>query len=75
MDNEGREQIKKDLDPHKPARMAMWLWGAQYASSGMGSMRYWDSLSDSAKNTSRRAVAEIIAARPRPQRGAHRLGR
>ena len=54
---------KRDLNPHKPARMAMWLWGADYAASGKGSMGYWDTLSDSAKEMCRRAVAEIEAAR------------
>lgn len=48
-----------DLTPHKPARMAMWLWGADYAASGKGSMGYWYSLSDSAKETWRRDLIEV----------------
>jgi hypothetical protein len=55
---------QRDLNPHKAARMAMWLWGAHYAASGKGSMGYWDSLSESARETCRRAVAEIEASRP-----------
>lgn len=50
---------KRDLNPHKAARMAMWLWGANYAASGLGSMGYWDSLSEQARETCRRAVSEI----------------
>ena len=60
------EMAKRDLSPHKPARMAMWLWGANYASSGLGSMGYWDSLTDQARETCRRAVAEIEGAPSEP---------
>ena len=59
-----RAMAQRDLDPHKPARMAMWLWGANYAASGLGSMGYWDSLSEGAKETCRRAVADIEGAQP-----------
>jgi hypothetical protein len=58
-----KAMAQRDLNPHKPARMAMWLWSASYAASGKGSMGYWDSLSESAKKTCRSAVAEIEAAR------------
>lgn len=57
-----KAMAQRDLKPHKSAKMAMWLWGANYAASGNGSMGYWDSLSDSAKETARRAVADITAA-------------
>lgn len=50
---------KRDLNPHKAARVAMWLWGPRYARSGLGSMGYWDSLSDSEKDTCRLAVSDI----------------
>lgn len=58
-----REQAQRDLNPHKPARFAMWLWGARYARTGKGSMGFWDSLNDSEQDLCRRAVAEIAAAR------------
>ena len=50
---------RRDLNPHKAARMAMWLWSANYAASGLGSMGYWDSLSEQARETCREAVSEI----------------
>lgn len=57
-------QAQRDLTPHREARMAMWLWSADYATSGLGSMAYWDSLSEAARNTARRAVAEILRCPP-----------
>lgn len=54
-----------DLDPHKPARAAMWLWGACYAKSGLGSMGFWrEQLTEEERDLCRRMVAEIEAARP-----------
>ena len=50
----------RDLNPHKPARMAMWLWSADYAARGLGSMGYWDQLREGEKETCRRAVKEIL---------------
>ena len=58
-----KKEIQRHKNPHKPATMAMWLWSANYASSGKGIMDYWDELSESAKNTARRAVKEILAVR------------
>lgn len=58
-----KAQAQRDLNPHKPARFAMWLWGDRYARSGKGSMGFWDSLHHHEKNLCRQAVAEITAAR------------
>lgn len=61
-----REQAQRDLHPHKPAVFAMWLWGARYASGGLGSMGFWDSLTDSERDLCRRAIAQIEAAPAEP---------
>lgn len=52
----------RDLHPHKAARFAMWLWGVRYANQALGSMGFWDSLTDHERDLCRRAVAEIEAA-------------
>ena len=65
-----REQARRDLNPHKPARFAMWKWSDEYARLGLGSMGFWDRLDDRRKELSRRAVAEIEAAPAEPT-GAH----
>lgn len=61
-----KEQARRDLNPHKAARMAMWLWGANYAASGLGSIGYWDQLSERDKFTCRQAVADILKAPDEP---------
>lgn len=61
-----REQAQRDLNPHKPARFAMWLWGRRYAYQGLGSMGFWDSLTESEQALCRQAVAEIEAAPAEP---------
>lgn len=55
--------MKKDetrnLNPHKPALVAMWLYGARYAAQMGGSMDFWDKLSDTEKRLCRKLVSEI----------------
>lgn len=43
------KQMNEDLNPTKPAIVAMIIWGAEYAEKGMGSMAYFDQLPDSEK--------------------------
>lgn len=50
---------KRNLNPHKPAKAAMYLYGAAYSKFGGGSMDFWDSISDSAKRLCRDLVADI----------------
>lgn len=47
-------QARRNLDPHREARLAMLVWGYEYAhkQSG-GSMDFYDSLSDSRKRNLR----------------------
>ena len=53
---------RRDLNPHKPAVAAMWLWGAAYAKSGLGSMGFWDRLPEREKQLCRDLVEQIEAA-------------
>jgi len=54
----------RNLNPHKAAVAAMWLYGAAYSNQSGGSMDFWDSLSASEKKSCRRLVAEIEKASP-----------
>lgn len=54
----------RDLNPHKPAKAAMWLFGHRYATSGLGSMAFWDSLPDGEKRLCREMVVDIDRSRP-----------
>ena len=53
-----RDQTR-NLNPHKPARAAMWLFGKRYAAQGGGSMDFWGRLSESDKRMCRELVADI----------------
>lgn len=59
--NEGQ---KRNLNPHKSARAAMWLYGEEYAAQGGGSMDFWDYLSESKKNLCRKLVIDIERSKP-----------
>ena len=56
--------MNRDFAPHKAARAAMWLYGSDYAASGLGSMGYWDSLTKYRQAVCRQMVAEIERAWP-----------
>ena len=58
-----RAQAQSDLNPHKAARFAMWMWSDAYARKGLGSMGFWSILDEHQQDLCRRAVAEIMAAR------------
>lgn len=68
-------QDRRDLSPHKSARAAMYLFGSRYASSGLGSMGFWDTLSTSEKELCRDLVADIERARPEPTARAGKASR
>ena len=65
---------RRDLNPHQPAKAAMWIFGSRYAESGKGSMGFWDSLSESDKELCRRCVVEIEKAPPETHNAAMRRG-
>lgn len=61
-----RERHARNLRPTPEARAAMFLWPDEYAKSGLGSMDFWDGLSDRRKMYARdmvSAVGEQAAAR------------
>ena len=58
-----REVDRRDLDPHKAAVAAMWLWGKRYSEQRLGSMGFWDSLSASEQRICRDLVARIAEVR------------
>jgi hypothetical protein len=41
----------RNLNPHKFAVAAMWLFGAEYSKQGGGSMDFWDRLPGNKKDT------------------------
>ena len=49
----------RNLNPHKPAVAAMFMYGDEYAAQGGGSMDFWDRLSPTRKNVCRDLVAKI----------------
>ena len=55
----------RNLNPHKEARAAMWLFSSRYAAQKGGSMDFWDSLSESDKRLCRELVDEILEAKGR----------
>ena len=54
---------RRNLDPHKPASAAMYMWGSRYAAQNGGSMDFWDSLTNREKELCRRLVDDIERAR------------
>lgn len=53
---------QRNLRPHKPAVIAMSMWGAEYSRQGGGSMDFWESLSESRKRICREVLSRINAA-------------
>jgi hypothetical protein len=50
---------KRNLNPHKAARVAMVLWNKEYGAQNGGSMDFWDKLSEGDKRICREIVKEI----------------
>ena len=57
------ENQERNLNPHKPAKAAMWLFGDKYARQRGGSMDFWDSLSQSEKMLCRELIRDVNDAR------------
>jgi hypothetical protein len=53
------ERNRRNLNPHKAARVAMCLYGARYARQGGGSMDFWDALPDEDKQLCREILKQI----------------
>lgn len=53
---------RRNLNPHAEARLAMALWGSEYAAQSGGSMDFWDGLSESRKALCVRLLNDILTA-------------
>lgn len=53
---------RQNLNPHAEARLAMALWGDEYAAQNGGSMDFWDELSTSRKALCVRLMSDILIA-------------
>jgi hypothetical protein len=53
------EVAAHNLNAHKPAVLAMYMWGHRYSQQCGGSMDFWESLSDSEKRICREGVNRI----------------
>jgi len=58
-----RARNKANLNPHKPARLAMAWFGYEYSQQGGGSMDFWEKLSAPRKKLMREVVANILKSR------------
>lgn len=54
-----KDRDRRNLNPHKAARVAMAIYGQQYAKQGGGSMDFWDSLTEGEKRTCREILKQI----------------
>jgi hypothetical protein len=53
---------KRNLNPTPEARVAMWLYSKEYVEYGGGSMDFWDSLKESAKDQCRQMYKDVLEA-------------
>ena len=57
------QRARRNLEPHKSARMAMCLYASRYAFQQRGgSMDFWDALTEGERDTCRDLVKELLAA-------------
>ncbi len=54
-----KQELKRNLNPHKAARVAMILYSDRYARQSKGSMGFWDTLTEGEKRTCRDLVESI----------------
>lgn len=65
-----RERTQRNINPHREARLAMLVWGADYANQRGGSMDFYDRLSDS-KKRNLREWCDALDAAPRASTPDH----
>lgn len=53
----------RNLNPHKPAQVAMWIYSREYVAQHGGSMDFWDNLDEARKRHCRQMVSAIAASR------------
>ena len=54
-----KNRMTRNLNPHKAAVVAMFIYGGAYAAQGGGSMDFWDGLDDRLKRVCRDCVARM----------------
>lgn len=54
-----KERARRNLNPHKPAVIAMSMWGHEYSQQGGGSMDFWDKLTESRKQICREVLERL----------------
>lgn len=64
-----------DLNPTPEARIAMAIWASEYASGSLGSMGFWDSLSETRQRVCTDALAQIASAATAHGRTLHEMAR
>jgi hypothetical protein len=52
----------RNLNPHKAAVAAMYIYGGDYSRQGGGSMDFWDALPEYRKNVCRELVKDVLKA-------------
>jgi hypothetical protein len=62
------DRTRRNLNPHKAAYAAMYLYGPEYAAQRGGSMDFWDKLSESKRRVCRDLVAAVLKAPAEPTR-------
>lgn len=58
------QKHQRNLNPHRTAVCAMWLYGTRYNSQSGGSMDLWDKLTKMEKNVCRIMANQISQTRP-----------
>lgn len=56
-----RTRARRNLNPHREARLAMIVWGREYAAQRGGSMDFYDGLDDSRKRLLREWCDDLDA--------------
>jgi len=57
--SEAKPDNQRNLNPHKPARVAMILWNERYAAQRGGSMDFWDELTASEQEICREILRDF----------------
>jgi hypothetical protein len=58
-----RAMAMRDLDAHRPAQLATWLWPDEYAKTGRGCMGFWDDLTKRRQRYCRDCLRRLLKCR------------
>ena len=62
-------RARRNLEPHAEARLAMAMWGDEYAAQRGGSMDFWDRLSPARQAICRNVTTDIVRLAKEGKRG------